>query len=150
QHIAGLAVFETLQSFGIDPQIRWINDTLIHGKKIAGILCSSEGSKAGGTIKIGIGVNVKMTPNQCKAIDQPATSLSIELGQDIDIEEVIERLMRKLQFYFTHLDKENVDEHLQKYNAALAYKGDLVTIFDGKNESVGIFKAINDLGQLIL
>ncbi len=53
--ICAVAVFDTLCSHGFSPEIKWVNDILIEGKKICGILAQSTGD--GKRAVIGIGIN---------------------------------------------------------------------------------------------
>lgn len=54
----GVAVAETLISFGLQPQIKWPNDILIDGKKISGILIEYFQDY----VIIGIGINIQTCP----------------------------------------------------------------------------------------
>ncbi len=56
---AAVAVCKTVGSFGLCPEIKWCNDVLVGGKKIAGILI--ENALSGGFVRssiVGIGLNV--------------------------------------------------------------------------------------------
>ena len=61
--LAAVAVCEVLrENEKIDAKIKWINDILLDGKKLVGILCESVFSDSGaGSIVVGIGVNCKKT-----------------------------------------------------------------------------------------
>lgn len=65
--------------------MKWINDVFVNEKKIAGVLCTSEGDY----VSIGIGVNINVIPN----LDS-ATSLAKELNlsEDISIDQFIDKL----------------------------------------------------------
>src|SRR5262249_5814013 len=59
--IAGVAVSDTLEGFSCGTAIKWPNDVLIDGRKVAGIL--TESSTVGGRLEaivVGIGVNVNV------------------------------------------------------------------------------------------
>ena len=43
---------------GLSPQIKWVNDLYLGGRKVSGILCESFGTAHGTAIAIGIGVNL--------------------------------------------------------------------------------------------
>lgn len=58
--------------------VKWPNDVLCRGKKIAGILCESRSDGHG--IVIGIGANVNMSKNLLSEIARPATSVLAETG----------------------------------------------------------------------
>lgn len=57
-YAVAVAIAETLLSFGVTPEIKWPNDILIHGAKIAGVLIEY----AGRFVVVGIGINVKTCP----------------------------------------------------------------------------------------
>lgn len=70
------------------------NDVLINGKKVAGILAESitKGDKLKG-IALGIGINLNSSAEILQTIDQPATSVSLELGHEINKQEFIKKLI---------------------------------------------------------
>ena len=55
--LAAVTVCEVLETrCGVFPEIKWVNDLLLHGKKLCGILCEG----AGRGIVIGIGLNYRL------------------------------------------------------------------------------------------
>lgn len=82
--VIGIAVAQTLEDVGIaNAALKWPNDVLINNKKIAGILLEMSGDAAGVChIVVGIGINVRMTDEQTKTIDQPWTSIERELNTE--------------------------------------------------------------------
>ncbi len=74
--------------FPFECQLKWPNDLLVNGKKIAGILCETSSD----AIIIGIGINVHMTAEELAQIDQPATSLQLETGRDYSVKELLHDL----------------------------------------------------------
>ena len=76
--VVGLAVIEGLSPLlpkGLSPQLKWPNDVLVDGRKLAGILCERHGD----TVIVGLGVNVKQR-EFAPEIAEKATSLSLLLG----------------------------------------------------------------------
>ena len=83
--VAGLAVVKAIQRLSADGQdvrrktedvkLKWPNDVLVDGRKLAGILCE----RSGDTVIVGIGVNVGQTEFD-KEIAERATSLRIVCG----------------------------------------------------------------------
>jgi BirA family biotin operon repressor/biotin-[acetyl-CoA-carboxylase] ligase len=71
---AALAVSDAVSSFGAETNVKWPNDVLANGRKIAGILLES--SSSGGAdpawLAIGIGINLSRHPSDTEF---PATSL---------------------------------------------------------------------------
>lgn len=78
--VVGLAVLRALESLGVrDTGLKWPNDLLQGGKKIAGILLELSGDPADLChVVIGIGINVNM--KTATDIGQPWTSLREALG----------------------------------------------------------------------
>lgn len=78
--VVGLAVLRALESLGVrDAGLKWPNDLLQGGKKIAGILLELSGDPADLChVVIGIGINVNM--RTATDIGQPWTSLREALG----------------------------------------------------------------------
>ena len=76
--LAGVALVELLAERGpddLDLKLKWPNDVMIDGAKVAGILLESAGDKAGRVahVIIGIGVNIAWSPDD---LDYPVTSLN--------------------------------------------------------------------------
>ncbi len=78
--VVGLAVLRALESLGVrDAGLKWPNDLLQGGRKIAGILLELSGDPADLChVVIGIGINVNM--KTATDIGQPWTSLREALG----------------------------------------------------------------------
>ena len=109
-----LAVADAVETFGVKAGIKWPNDIYIGDKKLCGILCEGiyGGAQMQGVV-IGLGVNT----NQVlfgEGLAETATSLRIELGRDIPLEEVVfavkaclgERLARYFEEGFGAFRKE--------------------------------------------
>ena len=55
---AALAVADTLHRNGVDAEIKWPNDLIVDGRKIAGLLIEAVGGQA----LVGIGINLAVSP----------------------------------------------------------------------------------------
>lgn len=107
--IAAVAIVQAIEECtSIVPHIKWPNDILINGKKVTGILTElqAEADRIHSII-IGIGINV----NQKKAdfpkdLQEIATSLSIEEGNNINRSSLIRAVFSKLEkLYVLYLKK---------------------------------------------
>lgn len=80
--IAGGAVAEAIAEVtGLEPAIKFPNDVLLDGKKVAGILAESSDDR----VVLGIGVNVNQTADELPADAQTEpTSLRLEAGEPVD------------------------------------------------------------------
>jgi BirA family transcriptional regulator, biotin operon repressor / biotin---[acetyl-CoA-carboxylase] ligase len=93
--VAGGAVAEAIADVtGIDPAIKFPNDVLVSGKKVAGILAES----SEGRVVLGVGVNANQTAGELPADAQtPPTSLRIELGEPVDRAALLAAILLRLE-----------------------------------------------------
>ena len=93
--VAGGAVAEAIADItGIDPAIKFPNDVLVGGKKVAGILAES----SEGRVVLGVGVNANQTAEELPADAQtPPTSLRIELGKPVDRGALLAAILLRLE-----------------------------------------------------
>lgn len=82
-----VAIAETIASFGVHPTIKWPNDILIDGKKVAGTLIEYSGR----FVIVGIGINVNSNPT----VDRYQTT-KLDNYSEIPMTELLNRLMRNL------------------------------------------------------
>ena len=79
---------------GIEPTIKFPNDLLIGGRKVAGILAES----SEGRVVLGIGVNVNQTRAELPADAQTEpTSLRLELGETVNRAELLAAILLRLE-----------------------------------------------------
>lgn len=101
-HILSLACAQTLRQRGIDAYIRWPNDLVVNGKKLAGII--SEANLDGDALRfvvLSVGINLNQTQQELVAIDRPATSCFSESGKDWKAQDVLEDVLGKLDELYT-------------------------------------------------
>jgi len=93
--VAGGAVAQAIADVtGIDPAIKFPNDVLVGGKKVAGILAES----SEGRVVLGVGVNANQTAEELPVDAQtPPTSLRIELGEPVDRAELLAAILLLLE-----------------------------------------------------
>lgn len=80
-----LAASDVIRREGIVATLKWPNDVLVEGRKIAGILAQAtyEGHRVTAAI-VGVGINVNMTAGELAEVDRPATSLAVCVGRSLD------------------------------------------------------------------
>ena len=93
--VAGGAVADAiLEVTGIEPAIKFPNDVLIGGRKVAGILAES----SEGRVVLGIGVNANQTLEQLPADAQTEpTSLRVELGEPVSRLQLLAAILLQLE-----------------------------------------------------
>lgn len=73
--LATVAVFYFLSKLTITPTIKWPNDVLCEGKKIAGILLEHQKIETKEVLILGIGINCNSDQDDLSRISQPAISI---------------------------------------------------------------------------
>lgn len=125
----GLAVAEALESVGAPCVIKWPNDVLVDGRKVAGVLCEA----AAGTVVAGVGVNVRQGPDDWPpGLRAQATSLREALGRLIPLTEVAEPLVARLLDLRDVVSRTLDDQALRRLAARDALRGHAVTV-DGQD-----------------
>ncbi len=148
--IASLAAVRSLENVtGLKIQIKWPNDILIKGKKVAGILIENEfkNDKVAYAI-IGIGINVALRHNDVSEISDFATGLEEELGFKISHEEIVKNLFTEFEHLYLKLP--DSDDIFTAWQARLITLGQEVKATCGKETLEGIAESIDESGALII
>jgi BirA family biotin operon repressor/biotin-[acetyl-CoA-carboxylase] ligase len=145
-----MAVADTCEALGIQPEIKWPNDVLVHGRKVAGVLVESRWN--GGELEasvIGVGMNVLAgsAPPDVEVM-LPATSLEESLGTKVDRVRVLRLTVEAMLKWLPGLQQE---EFLRAWEARLAFRGRPVRLFqEGTEEITGTLEGLEDDGSLRL
>lgn len=93
--LVGLAVDATVQEFGVNSELKWPNDVLVDGRKIAGILLERVETPQGPAAVIGVGLNVTLRRDELPV--ETATSLLLEGATETDRTIVLRSFLRNLE-----------------------------------------------------
>jgi len=94
----GLACCRMVRSYRVEVSLKWVNDVLASGKKIAGILCQTVVSPRGERYHLlGLGINVNNRDFPVE-LQPEATSLADLCGHMFSLEECIGRLLAELNW----------------------------------------------------
>ena len=93
--VAGIAVAEAIAAVtGIHPELRFPNDLLIDGRKVAGILAEARD----GRIVLGIGINANIPEAEFPdGVDTPPTSLLVVTGEVVDRARLLAEVLLELE-----------------------------------------------------
>ncbi len=148
--VVGLAVLGAVRELGVaGGGLKWPNDILVRGKKIAGILLELSGDPADVChVVIGVGINVNMRSQN--VIDQPWTSMRLESGKMIDRSVLINSLNVHLSRYLrTHL-KEGFKAIREEWEVEHLWQGQKVRLSAGSQSIDGVVLGVNAQGALRL
>ncbi|MBC9252428.1 biotin--[acetyl-CoA-carboxylase] ligase [Pseudomonas alcaligenes] len=147
----GLAVLAALREQGCaSAGLKWPNDLLVAGRKIAGVLIELAGDPGGACqVVIGIGVNANMLPGRVE-IDQPWTSLRQERGELVDRTALALSLGRSLQHYLNVHRARGFAALRDEWEAAHLWQGREVQLSAGPQQIQGIVLGVDRQGALRL
>jgi len=146
--VCALAVTDALRSHGIEGQIKWPNDVLIDGRKVAGILVEVPvQSRDFGWIAIaGIGVNVNRAGFADAAqYPVPPTSIFLEAGVSISPRELADEIAHCIEVWEKERRLGNWTAILDEVRARLA-----VGVALTRGGSTGVLQDIGAEGQAIV
>jgi BirA family biotin operon repressor/biotin-[acetyl-CoA-carboxylase] ligase len=146
--LGAIAVLETVETYGADAAgLKWPNDVLINGRKVAGVLPEavwSEETLEG--VVLGVGVNVDVDFSGTDLADK-AASLNPALETSIDRAELIERLLARVDHWRPQLGTPPL---FDAWKSRLNNLGQQVTIKTASAPLVGRAEAVDEAGALLL
>jgi len=148
-----LAVAETiLERFPLSVRVKWPNDVLVRGRKLAGVLVETQlnGSDMHGIV-LGIGLNVNhRTADFPRFLRHRATSLRVELGRAVPRAELLGDLLARFEPLYLQFQERGVEPFLDRWRQLSAVLGRRVTIQIGPRSVRGTAVDIDPQGALIL
>lgn len=151
----GVALAEALGIFGVDVELKWPNDVLRDGAKLAGILIEtaqdkSAGAGATGTWTIiGIGVNLTMPPDLQQRIGRAVADVSELLTHER--ERLLAILLSALSDALADFDARGFAHFVARWNRLHAYTGRTVRILDdGRVVHEGVAVGVDEHGCFLM
>jgi BirA family biotin operon repressor/biotin-[acetyl-CoA-carboxylase] ligase len=148
--LAGVAVTEALRGeAGIEPSLKWPNDVLAGGAKLAGILAE----QAGDAVVVGIGLNVAASRDQLPT--DSATSLGLLGALAPDRSALLAAVLRELERWYRRWAGGSGDAEASGLRTQ--YLRDCDTVgrqvrveLPGGTSLTGLATGVDDLGRLVL
>ncbi len=149
--LAGLAVRAAAAELAgtDDVQLKWPNDLLHDGRKLAGLLCE----RVAKADLIGVGLNVDCDPADIpRHLGDRVTSLNAIAGRPVDLTDAAVAVGRHLHRVLAHRDDGTFVAALREYDRHHALLGRRVTVTGGADEPAvtGTCEGLDDTGRLLL
>ncbi len=150
---AGVALAEALAMFSIDARLKWPNDVLLQGRKLAGILIESAGAGSvphdASWAVIGVGINIAIDDGMAAEIGRAAAG--IPWLADLDQNMLMATLISSLAEALVQFEHEGLSAFTGRWNALHAHEGQAVVILDnGKVLHEGIGRGIDAAGRFLI
>ncbi|MEA2336222.1 MAG: BirA family transcriptional regulator [Thermoanaerobaculia bacterium] len=144
--IANIVASYLREVFGLDARIKWPNDVLVGGRKIAGILIEARINEERAFLLIGTGINVEPVADDTRPNATSISEVTKEFhGIDVATEAFIEHLDKRLG---RPLDRDAVLEEWRKY--AIHQPGDRIECVIGERTVKGTWAGIDEHGRALL
>lgn len=151
--IAALALGDALRALGLKAPIslKWPNDVLAGGRKIAGILLEAETAPPPGWLGLGVGVNLGAPPPPA-ALEPEATAPTglQEHGLAVAPEEALAALIAAFDPRYARWLAEGFAGQRDEWLARAAGLGAPLVARLGETRIEGVFRAIDEDGALLL
>ncbi|MEM9658451.1 MAG: biotin--[acetyl-CoA-carboxylase] ligase, partial [Planctomycetota bacterium] len=132
------------------PALKWPNDVLYRGKKLAGILVEAASRKeqfAHVVLGVGLNVNSHEFPN---SLAETATSLRMATGGNSDRGEVLAAVLLRMEYWFDRLEEEGGAAAINAWSRWASGIGSEITTQQGERRLNGVALGIDDQGALRL
>jgi BirA family biotin operon repressor/biotin-[acetyl-CoA-carboxylase] ligase len=154
--VAALALFDAVAEARGDARglaLKWPNDVLLNGGKLAGILLESASAARGvAYLAIGIGVNLADAPEPDRV--EPGALRPVSLRGETGLSIAPDAFLRHLAHHFDRHEHQMQTQGFAPIRAAwlerAAKLGEVITARTAKTETTGIFKTVDAAGNLVL
>lgn len=150
--LAASSVIAALRTVGVLAEIKWPNDIVVRGKKIAGILTEVAGQpEVVDHVVVGIGINVNIHQDEFLVDLLPsATSVSLEVGWDVDRVSLARSVLREIDSRYRELVEGRLDDILSEWRSACSTLGRSIGLRTGSGDVRGRAVDVDERGSLIL
>ena len=146
--VAGLSVFDAVSELApsLSFSLKWPNDILINGKKIAGILIeAAEDNK----YVVGIGINIRFSPSSVE-VRYPTTDLMAESGTDCTTDRCAEVVCFHFERWYARWLAEGFEPLRAVWLGSGNDVGEIIKVSNNKELIKGRFEGLDDDGALLL
>lgn len=147
----GVSVVHALAGLGVpDLRIKWPNDVVARGGKLAGILIEISGEYDGPCIaRVGVGVNVRLPAAVAASLDQPASDLaSLCGGAPPDRNRLVARLIGHLRRDLLDFERSGLKPFAEAFEPLDALADAGLTVQGVQGIRSGIGRGIDERGAL--
>jgi len=146
----GLAVAEAVeQSVGLSCGLKWPNDVLLEGAKLAGVLAETRRSGGESATVLGVGLNVNAAP-RAGTVDYPATCLAEHLAGPVERIDVIRAILERLDAWVGRVEAGQLAELHEEFVGRCRMINQRVVIQCDGRRHTGRVLDVDPLGGLVL
>lgn len=148
----GLAIARAINRHTLHAvRLKWPNDVLVDYRKLAGILVEVQGDLHGSAFAVvGIGLNVRMSPEQRDVVDQAVVDL-YEMGVTVSRNQLLADCLQELHLMLTLFRAQGFSALRADWMAIDAYADKAVTLkLPDSKDVVGVAAGVDETGAFLL
>jgi BirA family biotin operon repressor/biotin-[acetyl-CoA-carboxylase] ligase len=144
--VAGLAAADAIAAHasGAEVALKWPNDVLLNGKKVAGILLEALGHDS---LAIGIGINLAHYPRETEI---PSISVAAVTGNPPDLDGILLRLASAMTAWYEIWLRQGFQPVRKAWLLRASGLGQPIRARLGDSEREGVFEDLDEDGALLL
>ncbi|MDC9595014.1 bifunctional biotin--[acetyl-CoA-carboxylase] ligase/biotin operon repressor BirA [Xenorhabdus sp. IM139775] len=149
--VVGIVIAEVLNRQGAERvKVKWPNDLYLDDKKLAGILVELTGKTGDAAhVVIGIGMNISMSSDQQKSINQNWINLQ-QSGTVIERNKLVTEIIVELKEALIQFENEGLASFIPRWFKLDNFINRSVKLIIGDQEVYGIARGIDQQGALLL
>jgi BirA family biotin operon repressor/biotin-[acetyl-CoA-carboxylase] ligase len=150
---AGLATAEAAGDLGVEARLKWPNDVVVEGRKLAGVLVEGVSGAAGlEAAVVGIGMNVGLEPSALPdGLRGRVTSLAAQTGRPARVVDAAAAVLARLRVWYDRLAREGPSPVVAAWRErSLAWWGRPVEARSGGSVLRGVARGLDERGALLL
>lgn len=147
---AGLAAAEAVvEATCLDAELKWPNDVLVYGEKLAGVIVELSNQNGGQMLVVGVGLNVFSAP-PAEAVGYPATCLADHISQSLSRADIVRFFLQKLDHWLDAIEASRLEELHEAWLSRCGMLHERVTVISAGKEYVGRVLDVDPLRGLLL
>lgn len=147
-----VAVMRTLRDVGLNSaQLKWPNDILVKGHKLAGILLELSGEASGPcTVVVGLGLNVRTPAAVMSSVADPWIDLESVLGKTVSRNELVARLLCRMVSAVEDFECNGLAPFMAEWSDWDALAGNEITLHLPNGSLQGVARGVDENGALLV
>ncbi len=152
-YLGAISTTEALsESFSLEVGIKWPNDIVVRGRKLAGLLneVKTEADRVDFVI-LGFGVNLNMDLETLpEGLRENATSVMMELGHRVPRVEFTQYLLERIDTWYDVFLRQGADPILKRWESVASIRGKCLEVESFGTVHRGVVEGLDADGALIL
>ena len=149
--LAGMPLVKTLRHFGVFAVLKWPNDAIFQGRKLAGILSEGVYRKDTYHVVLGVGINTNLDLERLPPdVQKRATSLKREVNLFVANEECLEYFLEQLDDVYSRYRHTPTPLMMKEYRGACGTIGKQVSVQTPEGKIVGKAFDVTAAGALVV